>query len=91
MLDEMSWDQLVTWHDYYSIEPFGDRRADLRAGVISSTIANSMVTRKGKPPFKPSDFMLDFDHDGSNKGKPITDKEQWARITQRAKAFAMAK
>jgi hypothetical protein len=44
------------WAVYASIEPFGEIRADLRAGIITSMIAN--VNRgKKTPPFKPIDFM----------------------------------
>jgi hypothetical protein len=43
---------------YASIEPFGEERADLRAGIIASVIANSNRDRKRKPePFSPYDFM----------------------------------
>lgn len=44
---------------YYSLEPFGEERADLRAGIISSTIAN--VNRGKHKPFKPTDFMPKFE------------------------------
>lgn len=38
------------------VEPFGEDRADLRAGVISSIIVNTNPYRKG-PAVKPSDFF----------------------------------
>lgn len=44
-----------------SIEPRGEVRADLRAGIISSTIVNSNPWRKaGSNPVKPADFMPEF-------------------------------
>lgn len=45
---------------YDQINPFGEERADLRAGVISSVIAN--VNRKaGSKSFTPQDFMPNFE------------------------------
>lgn len=44
------------WVAFYSIEPFGDRTADFRAGVLASTVAN--VNRgKDTPAFRPLDFI----------------------------------
>ena len=41
---------------YAAIEPFGPQRDDLRAGVISATVAN--VSRgQDVPPYAPEDFM----------------------------------
>jgi len=45
---------------FASIEPIGDRRADLRAALIACTIANSVRTSKQRP-LTIKDFMLDFD------------------------------
>jgi hypothetical protein len=47
---------LTEWQIYEAIEPFGEQRADLRAGIIASVIAN--VNRgKGQNPFTATDFM----------------------------------
>lgn len=46
---------------YEKIEPFGEVRADLRMGIISSTFANVNRTDKKQKVWKPSDFMPDFD------------------------------
>ena len=40
----------------YRMEPFGEERADLRAGIIASTIANVNRGKKGRLS-KPTDFM----------------------------------
>jgi hypothetical protein len=44
------------WIAFYSIEPFGDRIEDLRAGIIASAIANCNRS-KDTPPYKPLDFI----------------------------------
>jgi hypothetical protein len=46
------------WAAYFDVEPWGEERADLRAGIIASTVAN--VNRGRRKPFKPSDFMPEF-------------------------------
>jgi hypothetical protein len=43
---------------YASLEPFGEERADVRAGIIAAVIANANRDRKKRPdPFTPADFM----------------------------------
>ncbi len=60
--------QFAEWQAYYQLEPWGEERADLRAGIIASTIAN--VNRgKGQRAFTPSDFMPEFN-------KPIRRQSQ---------------
>jgi len=58
---------------YASLEPFGETRADLRAGIIASTVANAHRDRKTKP-MKPSDFMPKFDY------RPPSEEEVAARV-----------
>lgn len=44
-----------------TIDPFGEERADLRAGIIASTIAN--INRpKNRKVLKPQEFMPKFEH-----------------------------
>lgn len=58
MLDRMSSHELTEWMAYASIEPFGEDRADLRAGMISSVIANTnRDPKKRAEPYEPIDFM----------------------------------
>jgi hypothetical protein len=42
------------------IEPRGEVRADLRAGIVSATIVNSNPWRKSGNAVKPADFMPTF-------------------------------
>ena len=60
---------------YYEIDPWGEDRADLRAGIIASTIAN--VNRESKrKAFVPRDFMPDFD----SKPKPAQSQREMAAV-----------
>jgi hypothetical protein len=41
---------------FYTIDPFGDQRADLRAGIVAATMSNRW-RGKNENPQQPSDFM----------------------------------
>lgn len=51
--------EFAQWIAYHGMEPWGEERADLRAGIIAATIAN--VNRGGGKAASPHDFMPDFD------------------------------
>jgi len=62
LLSQISSRELSEWAAYYSIEPFGERREDLRAAMMACTIANAAGGRgKNKPAFKLKDFLLNFE------------------------------
>lgn len=44
---------------YYSLEPWGEERADLRAGIIGAITAN-VWRGKDDPPVRPADLVPDF-------------------------------
>jgi hypothetical protein len=50
----MSAAEYRSWVAYYGEEPFGDVRADLRAGIVAAVIARTMGGNKRA---KPIDFM----------------------------------
>lgn len=52
--------ELTEWLAYLQLEPQGEERADLRAGIIASTIAN-VNRKKGTRAFRPDEFMPKFD------------------------------
>lgn len=45
--------EFVRWVAFYGFEPWGEERADFRAGVIAATVANAFGGAKAKP----HDFM----------------------------------
>jgi hypothetical protein len=77
MLAEMTSTQFAEWMAYAQLEPWGEERADLRAGIVASTVANSMRGKKGKP-FKPADFIPDFEL--------VSEEEQTSRLIAKARA-----
>jgi hypothetical protein len=54
---------------YYEMEPFGEERADLRSGIVASTVANAhRDAKRRRKPFRPLDFMPRFDGPKRPKG-----------------------
>ncbi len=53
---------LMLWTAYESLEPFGERRADLRNGILAATMANLLGDRRRRPQgWSAGDFMPVFD------------------------------
>ena len=60
---EISSVEFAEWVAYYQLEPFGEDRADLRCGNITSTLINGFTALGGKTGnSKATDFILgDYD------------------------------
>ena len=57
----MSSREFTEWAVYYELEPFGEERADLRAGIVASTVANTARDpKKRHKAFEPKEFMPQF-------------------------------
>ena len=61
---------------YYSLEPFGEERADLRSGIVAAVTAN--VWRGKGRAAQPKDFMRDF-------GKPTAQRMSTQELMARWK------
>jgi hypothetical protein len=56
---------------YAGLEPFGEERADLRAGIVASTVANTARDPKvQRDPFTPQEFMPKFESKDSTEQTP---------------------
>lgn len=74
--------ELAEWEAYYAIEPFGEERADLRAGIIAATVANAhRDAKKHKHGFKAEDFMPKFDRPQKQTPEQLRD---FARMMAKA-------
>lgn len=49
--------ELVEFEELYRMDPWGEERADLRAGIIASTLVNLKRDPKKTKAFRPVDFM----------------------------------
>lgn len=64
MLARVTSAELTEWMAFDAIEPFGEFRADLRAGIIASVTANYSMNAPSRPR-RPSDYMpFETPHDG---------------------------
>jgi len=58
LLTRISSHELSEWMAYEQVQPFGDARADVHAGIVAATIANvNRDPKRQKKPFRPQDFM----------------------------------
>jgi hypothetical protein len=55
-MQTMTHSEFVYWVAKHGIEPIGDSRADLRAGIVAAQIHNSNITKR-KDAKTPVDFM----------------------------------
>jgi hypothetical protein len=90
MLEEMTSEQFEGWMTYAGMEPWGEERADLRAGIVASVVANANRDSKRRPrPYEAKDFMPKFGGTPSVKNEPMT-RERWLAMKAQAKAGSKA-
>ena len=55
----LSYAEFQEWCLYYQVEPWGEDRSDLRAGIVASTIANYAGRQRADDaePARPVDYM----------------------------------
>ena len=81
LLQQMPAPLLIEWMAYYSLEPFGETLADVRAGVLASLTANiHRDEKKQREPYQPGDFFPWL-------GK--REKPAWEKIFEGMQAFNM--
>lgn len=62
LLKRVSSLELAEWMAFYRLEPFGEERDDLRTGIVASTVAETARdTKRRRRPYRPKDFMPQFD------------------------------
>jgi len=83
MLKSISFRQFLEWQAYYTLEPFGELRADLRAASIVQIVHNAAVKKEHQKAL--ADFLLkdpDFNAQPAVKGQTLEQKEAiiWAIV-----------
>ena len=81
MLERISSAELSEWMMYYRMEPFGQERDNLHAGIIASVFANAN-RKKGKKAFEIKDFMLQF-----TRKEKKTDQQLLSKVEMLNAAF----
>lgn len=62
LLTRISSHELTEWIAYAEIDPFGEWRSDLRAGIVASTVANTARDPKRRhKAYAAADFMPTFE------------------------------
>ncbi len=59
LLSRISSRELTEWQAYFTVEPFGEDRADLRSAIVACVMASAWCGKKGRK-FTVKDFMPDF-------------------------------
>lgn len=67
--------ELSEWIAFDRISPFGDKRADVRTGVLGSTMVNIWKGRGGKPA-EIEDFIPDFTKNRGRKKQTWEDQKK---------------
>lgn len=82
LLDSVSYPELMRWGKYYSIEPFGEWPANLRAAQIVATLANiNRDTKKRSQPYEITEFEL-FRRKKRKERPPAPSPEELAQMTE---------
>lgn len=80
LLSRISSAELTEWQAFYRLEPWGTEIDDLRAGIVSSVVANvNRDPKKQRRPFKPQDFMPKW---GGATEKREQSPEEMLRVLQ---------
>lgn len=87
--ERMTSAEFAEWVALYSIEPFGDDRADLRAGVVASTMANLLGS--GRQVYGPGDFLLFSGADAGEASSGPGSREETRSILQAMGAVRVEK
>ncbi|MCM8596654.1 hypothetical protein [Accumulibacter sp.] len=82
----LSYAEFQEWCGYYAIEPWGETRADLRAGIVASTVHNVYAGWVGSDHrATPADYMpyLERSEPPPTDERALTDDElaDWADAT----------
>ena len=88
LMGQLSSREFDEWMAYYGLEPFGELRGDLQAGIVASTMVN-MLSGKDAKKLSPGDFVL-FQQDQAEK-KPRDAKELYAQFRSWAASFQQDK
>jgi hypothetical protein len=87
----MTWDDLLGWMAYGALEPFGEQRADLRAGELWALIANvHRDSSKRAQPFTPEDMPNIGRRRQKIQETPMT-VDDWERAKAEARVYAQGK
>lgn len=80
---KMSRRRLMEWLAFYRIDPWGEQRADLRMGVLASTMIQLGAKPSSQAP-KPIDFLLYPETGPASQTQSIEQQKAFARMMHEA-------
>lgn len=63
---------------FFGVEPFGEVRGDIQAGIVAATFANAN-RKKGSKALNPADFMPKFGDEGQSEAEMLAAAQAWQR------------
>jgi hypothetical protein len=91
-LRELPWEDFKWWMAYYAIEPWGETRDDLRAGVVASAVYNVNRSKQSDRVWSPADFLLTRPDEPARSARQtkgcrqLEDPTAWALLKAQLKA-----
>jgi hypothetical protein len=85
LLSRMSAREFNEWTAYYQLEPLGEQRDDLHAGIIAATVANSGFAQP-KRAATPADFMPFRDRTPRDESIALSQRVRAALVGLKPKA-----
>lgn len=73
--------EFTFWRAYDRIDPLGEERRDLAAGIVAATMANCHRS-KDTEPYKPGDFMWQYKGPGQQPSVPEQSPEEVMRLVE---------
>lgn len=68
-------EMLDRWMAYYQVEPFGQARGDLQAGMICASLHNIAMAKAGEVGDRsPGDYLLKFGEEESERDAPTVEE-----------------
>lgn len=88
LLARLSSRQISEWMAYYTLDPFGEERADLRAAMICALLANiNRDPEKKREPYTAEEFMPRFERGHPQGDAPTSGGQTWEQQKALMKAL----
>lgn len=86
MLASISWKQFNEWAMYAELEPFGEERADIRAGSIVKMLYDLFGRKRGQSTRPLTDFIVKF----GDQPASVSKKKSWQEMKMIGQMMAIA-
>lgn len=70
----------LEWVAYSRLNPFGERRADLRAAQVAAAVFNARRTKQSQPVVKLEDMLLRFGASAADSWQPMSERDAYQQL-----------